>query len=140
MESSMGSSSRRQGILMKPSYNNRNLTNDDPSMSSLSSLPDMDSSNLNTIDEENPEEEQEVKSFLHRHDSHHDSDGDNDNDDDDDSNSSVDELKYRMQSKPENDESHTNFLLEIDYSKSIVLLVPPPPPVSPQWRLLPKGV
>ena len=138
MESSMGSSSRRQGILMKPSYNNRNLINDDPSMSSLSSLPDMDSSNLNTIDEENPEEEQEVKSFLHRHDSHHDSDGDND--DDDDSNSSVDELKYRMQSKPENDESHTIFFLEIDYSKSIVLLVPPPPPVSPQWRLLPKGV
>ena len=136
----MGSSSRRQGILMKPSYNNRNLTNDDPSMSSLSSLPDMDSSNLNTIDEENPEEEQEVKSLLHRHDSHHDSDGDND--DDDDSNSSVDELKYRMQSKPENDESHTIFFLEIDYSKSIVLLVPPPPPppVSPQWRLLPKGV
>ena len=107
MESSRGSSSRRQGILTKPSYNNRNLIDDDPSMSSLSSLPDMDSSNLNTIDEENPEEEQEVKSFLHRRDSHHDSDGDND--DDDDSNPSVDELKYRMQSKPENDESHTNF-------------------------------
>jgi hypothetical protein len=103
----MGSSSRRQGILMKPSYNTRNLNFDCRMSTSLSSLPEIDITNLDTIDEENPEV-QEVKTFLHRHDSHHDSD-DDDDDDDDDSSSSVDEFKYRMQIEPEKEGSNANF-------------------------------
>jgi hypothetical protein len=133
----MGSSSRRQGILMKPSYNTRNLNNDDDPMSSLSSLPSLpeaDSNNLNTIDEENPEEVQEVKSFLHRHDSHHDSDGD----DDDYSSSSVGELKYRMQSEPEKDESNTNFFGNRLFKKPTSTTTTPTPTSKPTTAASPQ--